>query len=170
MHVSNLGWPVLIALGASVLQADEVKLSTTADTYVRLADAFRGRPAVMFYEDRASTTLNQELKDRLFVVGKEKGLLDAVSIVAIANVSAYDWVPARQLVIAAVKDTEKKVGVPIYLDWTGVMSQQPWSLKANSSTVVLVDRSGAVRYAKQGALKSTDVDEVLELLGSLIAE
>ncbi len=165
----NLVWPLVVLLSApETAPEDGVMLSTTGGTYVRLADLFRGRPAVLFFEDKDSTTLNQRLKDVLFATGKEKGLLDAVSIVAVANVAAFDWFPARNFVVAAVKDTEKSFGIPIYLDWSGAMTRAPWALKPDSSTVVLLDRAGAVKWKKQGRLAAHEVDEVLARLGELV--
>lgn len=161
----------LLVLGVATAahsEEDETKLSTTEGTYVRLAEAFRGRPSVLFYEDKDSTKLNQPLKDALFAEGKRHGLLDAVSVVAIANVQAFDWFPARNFVVAAVKDTEKAVGVPVYLDWTGELTKKPWSLDPKSSTVVVVDRTGAVRWARKGKLKPAEVDEVLAMIGTLL--
>lgn len=170
MHRTNLTVTVL-ALGlasTALAREEEVKLATTSGTYVRLSEAFRARPAVLFYEDKDSTSFNQPLKDALFEAGKKHDLLDAVSVVAIANVRAYDWFPARNFVVQAVKQTEKAVGVPVYLDWTGEMTKAPWSLKPDSSTVVVLDRSGAVRWAKQGKLKPADVQEVLTLISALV--
>ncbi len=165
----NLIWPLLVlGAGAHALEEDVTKLSTTEGTYVRLQEAFRGRPSVLFYEDKDSTQLNQALKDALFAAGKKNHLLDAVSVVAVANVQAYDWFPARNFVVSAVKDTEKKVGVPVYLDWTGQLTKKPWSLAPDNSTVLVVDRTGAVKWSHKGKLSAAEVDEVLALLGTLI--
>jgi hypothetical protein len=171
MHCVNLTLP-LIGLGAAIAahaQEDETKLSTTGGAYVRLADVFRGRPTVLFYEDKDSTALNQPLKDALFQTAKTRGLLDAASVVAIANVRSYDWFPARNFVIAAVKSTEKTVGVPVYLDWNGAMTRKPWCLSPQSSTVVVLDRKGAVQLSKKGKLKDDEVAEIFALLERLLA-
>lgn len=169
MHRLNLSWTLLVLGVATAARAQEAtKLRTTEGTYVRLREAFRSRPSVLFYEDKDSTRLNQALKDALFAAGKKNNLLDAVSVVAVANVQAYDWFPARNFVVSAVKETEKKVGVPVYLDWTGELTRKPWSLSANNSTVVIVDRAGAVRWTKEGKLEPKEVDEALALIGALL--
>lgn len=167
-HV-NLIWTLVMLLSApETVRDDGVMLSTTGGSYVRLADLFRGRPTVLFFEDKDSTALNQRLKDVLFATGKERGLLDAVSIVAVANLKGYDWFPARNFVVSAVKDSEKSFGLPIYLDWSGALTRAPWALKPDSSTVVLLDRAGAVKWKKQGRLGAHEIDEVLTRLGELL--
>ena len=168
MSPAHLAWPLVALLGAGTPKPGDVEVATTEGNPVRLSDAFRSRPSVLFYEDKESNALNETLKNTLFARGKAKNLLDAASVVAIANVVAYDWFPARNLVIASVRDTEKQYGIPIYLDWKGVMVQPPWRLKPDSSTVVVVDGSGAVRYSKRGKLSQVEIDEVLALLATLI--
>ena len=129
-----------------------------------------GKPTVMFYEDKDATFQNQPLKDALFKKGKEKGLLEAVSVVAIANVRAFDWFPAKNFVMSAVKDAEKTSGVPVYVDWTGSLSNKPWNLNATGSNVLVVDSTGEkVLFSKTGALTPQEIDQVFDLLLSLVA-
>ncbi|MBL8952897.1 MAG: hypothetical protein JNK82_19115 [Myxococcaceae bacterium] len=133
-----------------------------------MRDTFRGLPAVMFYEDKDSTATNQSLKEILFATAKEKGLLDAATVVAVANVAPYDWFPARNIVVSAVKDSEKAFGLPIYLDWSGELTRPPWSLKSESSSVVVLDKKGAVRWSKHGKLTADEIRDVCNLVESLI--
>ena len=115
-----------------------------------------GRPAVLFYEDRHSTKLNQALKDELFKRGADAGLLDKVAVVAVANLEGLDWFPARGFALAAVRDSEKEAGVPVFVDWTGVLAKAPWRLPAKTSSVVVLDAAGKVTWQASGALKPAE--------------
>lgn len=131
-------------------------------------DTLWKRPTVLFYEDKESSDLNQHVKDALFRVGKEKGLLESVSVVAVANVAAFDWFPARNFVLAAVKDVEKKANVPVYLDFKGHLAAPPWSLPPKSSTVCILNQTGEVVWKVKGRLKDSEVQELFEVLGRLL--
>lgn len=128
------------------------------------------RPAVLFYEDRDSTELNAHVKTALFEQGRARGMLTSVTVVAVANVAAYNWFPARNFVLAAVRDSEKKFSVPIYLDFTGGLTRAPWNLPAKSSTVVAVDATGVARFVRKGRLSEADVVALFEQLEALVAE
>lgn len=161
---------LLAAAGTAAAEGRaDATVTSTDGKPVRLGDLYRGKPAVLFYEDKSSTSLNQALKDELFRQGKEHGLLDAVAVVAVANVKAFDWFPASNFVVSAVKDTEKAVKVPVYLDWKGTLAKAPWSLDARGATVVLVDRKGEVQYSKTGQLTPAEVTALLARLDRLIA-
>lgn len=126
------------------------------------------KPTVLFYEDRDSTALNQHVKDALFERGKTQQMLERVSVVAVANVAAYDWFPARNFVLAAVRDVEKKVNVPVYLDFKGSLAATPWNLPPKSSTVVVLDAQGRTVWKAQGRLAPAKVDELFEQLDRMV--
>lgn len=125
------------------------------------------KPTVLFYEDRDSTALNQHVKDELFARGKSQQMLDRVSVVAVANVAAYDWFPARPFVLSAVRDAEKKVNVTIYLDFKGTLQSAPWSLPSKTSTVLVLDSAGTPVWRAQGRLGKEKIDELFTQLERL---
>lgn len=167
MHWVNVAVPMML-LGSPAEREGDVQLSTSDGTLVQLSDLRSSRPALVVYEDRDSTALNQALKDAL-AAPERRDLLGKVSVVAIANVAAYDWFPARNFVISSVKSTEKALGVPLYLDWKGAMTSSTWALSAKGSTVVVLDRAGTAKLSKRGKLEPREVDEVLRLLTELSA-
>jgi hypothetical protein len=128
------------------------------------------QPTVLFYEDKESSALNQHVKDALFRQGKERGLLEAVSVVAVANVAAFDWFPARNFVLAAVRDVEKKFNVPVYLDFKGHLAAPPWNLPPKSSTVVVLNASGEVVWKVKGRLSEAEVAALFGVLGGLLEQ
>ena len=159
---------VLMVGSAAQGAAMDARVSNTRGQSVWLAQKW-GKPTVLFYEDKDGTFQNQALKDALFQKGKKTGLLEAVSVVAVANVRAFGWFPAKNFVVAAVKDAEVKSGIPVYLDWTGALSAKPWSLDAEGSTVLVVDPAGEkVVFSKHGKLTAEEIDQVFALLGSLV--
>lgn len=122
---------------------------------------------VVFYEDRDSTTLNQHVKDALIERGKAKGMLDAVSVVAIANVKDWNWFPARNFVLKAVRDIEAKVHIPIYLDFTGGMTLPPWNLPGKTSTVVVMSPQAQPLLQFKGRLSGEEVEKLFSMLEQL---
>lgn len=163
-------WAALLTLGAANGwgAAMDARVSNTKGQSVWLAQLW-GKPTILFYEDKEGTPLNQALKDALFKRGEEKGLLQAVSVIAVANVRGFDWFPAKNFVMSAVKDAEKTSGIPVYLDWDGVLSGKPWNLGATGSTVVVIDAAGEqLLFSKAGALTPSEIEQVFTLLGSQV--
>lgn len=129
---------------------------------------WRGKPVILFYEDKDSTKLNQALKEELFERGKQHGLLEAAWVVAVANLEKFNFFPARQIALSYVRDEEKKVGVPILVDLDGTLGGQPWSLPKKTSTVMLMDATGAVVYAYSGRLEEAERQVFFTTLSRLL--
>jgi hypothetical protein len=129
---------------------------------------WRGKPVILFYEDKDSTRLNLALKEELFERGKEHGLLEAAWVVAVANLEKFNFFPARQIALSYVKDEEKKVGVPILVDLQGTLGGPPWALPKKTSTVMLMDATGAVVYSYSGRLEEAERKNFFTALSRLI--
>jgi len=129
---------------------------------------WRGKPVIFFYEDKDSTTLNLAFKDELFALGKAKGLLESASVVAVANLKPFNFFPARQIALSYVRDEEKKVGVPILVDLEGTLGGAPWNLPTKTSTVMLLDASGAVVYRYSGRLGEPEKKAFFSALSELL--
>lgn len=129
---------------------------------------WRGKPVILFYEDRHSTTLNSPLKEALFSRGEELGLLDAAFVVAVANLESYDFFPARGIALSYVRDEEKKWGIPILVDLKGTLGAAPWSLPTKTSSVLLLDGNGALVYRYSGRMKDEDQKRFFQALGALL--
>ncbi|MBL8919367.1 MAG: hypothetical protein JNJ54_10935 [Myxococcaceae bacterium] len=128
------------------------------------------KPTVLFYEDRDSTALNEHVKAALADRARDGKAQQQVMVVAVANVAAWDWFPARNFVLAAVKDIEKKVNQPVYLDFKGSLSAAPWSLPSKTSSVLVLDRSGHPTWRAEGRLPKEKVDELFKELERLVAQ
>lgn len=129
---------------------------------------WRGKPVILFYEDRHSTTLNSSLKEALFSRGQELGLLDAAFVVAVANLESFDFFPARGIALSYVRDEEKKWGIPILVDLKGTLGTAPWSLPTKTSSVLLLDGQGTLVYRYSGRMKDEDQRAFFQTLGSLL--
>ena len=151
----------LPALGAEV--GMDAVVETSAGSTAHLGSLWK-RPTVLFYEDKDSAALNQHVKDALFARGRDQGLLDAVTVVAVANVAAFDWFPARNFVLAAVRDVERKAHVPVYLDFKGALAAPPWNLPGQSSTVLVLNSSGEVIWQVKGRLSDAQLHALLAVL------
>jgi len=168
-RVISMGW-LLIAGSAAALEAGsrpDARLTTSSGGVTRLADQ-RGKPTVLFYEDRDSTKQNQALKDELFALGKERHLLEAVQVVAVANLKSWDWRPARDFALMGVRDAEKKFGIPIYVDFGGAFTSPPWALPPKASSVVLLDAEGTVRFVASGPLTKAEHETLFSALEALL--
>jgi hypothetical protein len=131
---------------------------------------WRGKPVILFYEDKDSTTLNLTLKQELFERGKQQGLLEAAWVVAVANLKAFNFFPARGIALSYVRDEEKKAGVPILVDLEGTLGKAPWELPTKTSTVVLMDASGAVVYRYSGKMDEAERQAFFNALAGLIGK
>lgn len=174
LFLATCRWGLGLALVAGPGFAEEgapmdAQVETSSGQVVHLGALWR-RPAVLFYEDREAGPVNQHVKDALFAQGKLRGLLDAVSVFAVGNVAGYDWFPARDFVLAAVRDVERKVKVPVYLDFKGALSAAPWQLPATGSTVVVLSARGAVLWKASGRLSDAQLAGLFALLDAQVAE
>jgi hypothetical protein len=163
-----------IVMCSVVARADDPSLLssvTLTGTDARPAQLRRyaGKPAVVFYEDRGSIETNQALKDALVEQGRQHGLLSAVSVIAIANISAYNFPPAREIATAFIRRAERQAGIPILLDLSGALQAPPWTLPDDASTVLLLDAGGRVVWRHSGKVPAAESGRMLDQLRQLVA-
>src|SRR5262245_31712528 len=105
--MSSRGAPLAISLAwlcASAAAAAPVDFSlpTTAERELSFA-SMRGKVVVLFYEDRGTRNDNQRLKDSLQrALAADAALGARVAVLPVANVSGYDFWPARWFARRAV--------------------------------------------------------------------
>jgi hypothetical protein len=129
---------------------------------------WRGKPVVLFYEDRDSTQQNARVKEELFARGQALGLLEAASVVAVADLEGFNFFPAREFALAFVQQEEKKLGVPILVDLEGRMGEEPWRLPRHKSNVLLLDAQGRVVWHHAGRMGEQEVETFFRRLGVLL--
>jgi len=127
----------------------------------------KGKPAVIFYEDRESVAVNRPFKKMLAERGQQGGGRDRVHVVAVANLSGYDFFPANGIARHYVREAERKAGIPIYIDWEGRLSKGPWSLPPKGATVLLVDAQAKPVWQHSGLMDEAAVQTFFGHLESL---
>jgi len=129
---------------------------------------WRGKPVILFYEDRHSTTLNSPFKEALFARGKALGLLEAAWVVAVANLESFNFFPARGIALSHVRAEERRWGIPILVDLKGTLGASPWNLPTKTSSVLLLDGNGQVVFHYSGRMADKDMDAFFQALGGLL--
>ena len=68
-----------------------------------------------------------------------------------------------------LREYSKKEGVTIYCDWEGKMSSD-YEMKADVSNVVIIDKSGRIRFFTSGDVTDQGINDVKKLLIALAKE
>jgi hypothetical protein len=87
----------------------------------------------------------------------------SVALIAVADVTAYDYWPVRGFVKSAIHAQSTKLGVDIFCDWDGHV-REGLGLRRGTSNVVLYGRNGHVLFAASGELGAEDRAKVVSAL------
>jgi predicted transcriptional regulator len=128
------------------------------------ANELRGKTTVIFYENKDVTTQNRALKAALQNQKKKEGYGEDVQVIAVADVSAWNFWPAKGFVQDAIRKEEKKAGHPIYLDWTGTFGEA-FKMNRNASNVVLVGPDSKVKVSHAGPVPAGKALDILMATG-----
>jgi hypothetical protein len=128
---------------------------------------WKGKPILIVYEDKDSSTQNKVLNDELAKLAKGDRYRRTVALAAIADVSSYDYWPVKGLVKDAIRDESKKRGSTIFCDWNGRF-RDLFQIKRGSSTVILIGKDGRVLFAAQGTVPAAERAKLLGLLRAQI--
>ena len=165
---------VLVLMGSSLVPGPlperrgwDAQLRDSSNEPVSLS-RWRGRPAIVFYEDRGSTQQNATLKRELFVRARAHQLLGRAHVLGVANLHGLDFFPANQFALSAVRDAERKDSVPVLVDWNRTLSSPPWNLPPAASSVVLLDAEGNWVHSWSGPLGPRDIEEFFATLSELL--
>lgn len=123
----------------------------------------KGKPVLIVYEDRDSAKQNEKLKKELSDLAKGDKYKSSVALAAVADVSSYDFWPAKGFVKDAIREESKKAGTTIYCDWNASF-RKAFKLTKGKSSIVLVGKDGKVLFAGEGSLSESDRKKVLALL------
>jgi hypothetical protein len=127
------------------------------------ARALDARPVLVVYEDRASSSENEEFKRELSGAARGGVFASKIALLAVADVESYDFWPARPLVADAIKQLSRRFGTDIYCDWDGSF-RAALGLHRGSSNVLVIDRSGRVTFAHAGRMTVVDRSAALDAL------
>jgi hypothetical protein len=152
-----------LALPALGTAEPELRLPPVDGDALMLSSAL-GRPTLIFYESKASRSQNWPFKKRLKdLVRETSSYRERVALFPIVDLEGYDFWPVHGFAADAVRAEAKRIGWPIYCDWTGDL-RRALDVRSEMSTVILIDRTGKVVFAAEGPLEDEAQDRILELL------
>src|SRR5688572_27963687 len=96
----------------------DVVLESSSGVSRRLSE-HRGKVVVLFWEDREHQAQNVALKEELGRFAQDARLVREVAVVAVGDVKAWDFAPARAIVRGAIGAITRVLGIEIWLDWKG---------------------------------------------------
>ena len=140
----------------------EVQLTDAWERSIRLS-AYRGMPVLVVYEDKGSSAQNAALKSELAILARGDRYRRSIALVAVADVSGYDYWPIRGFVRSAIRSESAHQTTVIYCDWDGHI-RTALGLERGQSNVVLYGRDGSVLYAHAGAMTLEDRTAFIALL------
>lgn len=157
----------LVSLGASALpgpgeKRPEIRLDDPWDRTLSFGQ-YRGMPTLVVYEDKGSAEQNKALKAELSELAKGDRYKKTIALVAVADVSAYDYWPVRGFVKDAIQVESHKQGTVIYCDWTGAVRRK-FDLRKGDSNVVLYGRNDEVLFSHAGPMDRARRAELIGLL------
>jgi hypothetical protein len=121
------------------------------------------RPVLVMYEDKDAQAQNEKAR---LVLGKITDRAEnraRFEFVAVADVGAWNWWPAKKYVLADLKKIALRDNTTLFADWTGAL-RKGWGLKAHKSVLVLAGSDGKVLFAGEGTLTDT---QLAALVGEL---
>ena len=153
----------LLALGAS---PPDFTVQDLDDKSMKLS-AYRGLPTVVFLEDKDAKDQNAAFKTRLAAALKAPSLAKKVFVFPIADVSSWNFWPAKGFVRDALRDAQKSSGTILYADWDGG-ARSSLSATASQSNVVVLDAKGKVLWASAGRLDEKQQGAVISILAGAV--
>ena len=166
---------VVIAMFFAALPAEAVPKLGSARPAIKLVDGWDrvndlslgSRPLLVVYEDKDSSKQNQKLKDDLAALEKSIHYRKWVEHIVVADVSAYDYWPARDIAKGELQKWTKKIGFVIYSDFTGSV-RTSLGFEKGKSNVVLYSRDSKVLFSKAGTVPELDRHRLVDLVSNLV--
>jgi hypothetical protein len=146
----------------------EVELTDAWERSIHLS-TYRGMPVLVVYEDKGSAQQNAALKSELAVLARGEKYRRLVALVAVADVSGYDYWPVRGFVKGSIRSESERQHTVIYCDWDGHV-RRALELERGQSNVVLYGRDGSVLFAHAGALGADERRAFVALLRSQVPD
>ena len=159
----------LAASGLIGSAAPDFRVESGDDMELTL-DMIKGKVAAIFYENRKIVDANKRLKDELNKLYFEQtdALKDVLVRLPIIDCSEAFW-PFLGIWKRRLREYSKKEGVTIYCDWEGKMSSD-YKMNSDVSNVVIIDKSGRIRFFTSGDVTDQEISGVKELLIALARE
>ena len=133
-------------------------------------DMIKGKVAAIFYENKDIVDANKRLKDELNKLYFEQSDALKEVLVRLPIIDCSEaFSPFLGIWKRRLREYTKKKGVTIYCDWNGKMSSE-CEMKADVSNVVIIDKSGRIRFFTAGDVTAEEINNLKQLLIALTRE
>jgi hypothetical protein len=133
-------------------------------------DIIKGKVAAIFYENKDIVAANKRLKDELNKLYYEQAKIVRDLVVRLPVIDCSDAVwPLRWVWKRKLREHSRKEGMTIYCDWEGKMFSD-YKMKDGVSNVVIIDKSGRIRFFTSGEVTAEEINDVKQLLKALTRE
>jgi hypothetical protein len=123
-------------------------------------------PVLVMYEDREAQAQNSRARAVLGRINDRAENRTRFEFVAVADVAAWGWWPARRYVLDDLRKIAARENTALFADWTGAVRQR-WGLPAHRSALVLTGSDGRVRFAAAGTLTEAQLSALVAELQAL---
>lgn len=125
--------------------------------------AMAGRPVLIIYEDKDTSSQNRNFKQRLNRMARSGAMPAKFAVLPVADVHKFDFWPARQMARDQLKLRSRELGHVLFADWSGEAFKRI-GVPGGSSVLVLVDAEGKVVFAAAGALENDRQVRLMQLI------
>jgi predicted transcriptional regulator len=173
-YVYSFALVALVWCAGMPVSAEALEVGQTAPSFEVSYDSSKvlrsaelaGSVIVITCESRESKDLNTPFKDALLkAFSPEERLRRKISLVPVIDCFAYSW-PIKGFCVRGVQAEARKLNLQLYVDMTGKIFAD-YGAASDTSTVVVIDREGFVRYVMAGKIPEADVACVVELVRTL---
>ena len=173
-----LGSCSLVAYLSSTAGADDQKIGQKAP-YFKIAsgsgqlltlDEVKGKVVVIFYETKNVSRKNAAIKDRFNELydSQPAPIRESIVRLPVFDCSSVVW-PVTYLWKDGLVKNSARVGITIYGDWDGKMLHD-YGMKDNESNVLMLDKTGVIRYFFAGKIDEERFLEIKNLLAELVSK
>jgi hypothetical protein len=124
------------------------------------------RPLLVLYEDKEAQKQNPRARATMSRINARAANRARYEFVAVADVEAWNWWPARGHVLADLKAIAKRENTPLFADWKATLRKR-WGLRAHQSVIVLSGADGKVLFAAEGKLSEAQLQALMAELAAL---
>lgn len=121
---------------------------------------------VVIYEDSDAGKQNVRAAALIDATTNLPANKDLVEAIAVADLEKWNFWPARKFALAEVKRVAARLHTTLYVDLKADL-RRAWGLTKKRSGIVLVGSDGRVRFAAEGPLSDSQLDELKRALAQL---
>jgi hypothetical protein len=133
-------------------------------------DEVKGKVVVIFYETKEVSKKNAAIKDRFNELydSQPAPIRESIVRLPVFNCSSVVW-PVTYLWKDGLVKNSARVGITIYGDWDGKMFRD-YGMKDNESNVMMLDKSGFIRYFFAGKIDEDRFEQIKSTLADLVID